>query len=215
MNPFILQPFFASGALQFAFEKATLEGKITIGVLIVVSLLTWSVIITKIIQLWRASRAAKSFFAEYRSTRDPMDLFNEQKEYDGAPVYEVYHAGAQELAYQLKNNPVEITPIKLFTSQAVVGAETDVLARSITTKISVASFESVRVTLEQAASEQAMSLEKGMIILSKAVAGWGGRSLDYSVRCGGGMETFSGIAKAASASLGLWSMDRTTRIIKT
>lgn len=56
MNPFNLQPFFASGAWQFAFEKATLEGKITIGVLIDVSLFSWSVIITKITQLCGASK---------------------------------------------------------------------------------------------------------------------------------------------------------------
>ena len=46
-------PFFAS-ALQFAFEKATIEGKITIAVLILVSLFSWTVIITKIFQLSRA-----------------------------------------------------------------------------------------------------------------------------------------------------------------
>ena len=36
--PFI-QPMLASGALQFAFEKSTIEGKITICCLLVVSLL--------------------------------------------------------------------------------------------------------------------------------------------------------------------------------
>ena len=46
-------------ALQFAFEKATIEGKITIGVLILVSLFSWTVIITKIFQLTRATRMSK------------------------------------------------------------------------------------------------------------------------------------------------------------
>ncbi|MDB6019941.1 MAG: MotA/TolQ/ExbB proton channel, partial [Pedosphaera sp.] len=36
----------ASGALQFAFQKATTEGKITIGVLVLLSLFSWTVIIT-------------------------------------------------------------------------------------------------------------------------------------------------------------------------
>ena len=199
MNTITLSPFFASGALQFAFEKATTEGKITIGVLMVVSLFSWSVIITKIIQLWRASRASKKFFEAYRATRDPMDLFNKKEEFDGAPAYEVYHAGGEELAYHLKNNPVQVKKLTSLASHAIAGAETDVLARAVTTKISHASFDSVRVSLERAASEQAMALEKGMIILSTAVAG--GPFIGLLGTVWGVMETFSGIAKAASASL--------------
>ena len=199
MNPVTLSPIFASGALQFAFEKATIEGKITIGVLMVVSLFSWSVIITKIIQLFRAIRASKQFFAAYRGTRDPMDLFSKKEEFDGAPAYEVYHAGGEELAYHLKNNPVQVREITSVSGHAVTGADTDVLARTITTKISAASFDSVRVSLERSASEQAMALEKGMIILSTAVAG--GPFIGLLGTVWGVMETFSGIAKAASASL--------------
>ena len=40
-------PILASGALRFAFEKATPEGKITIGFLFVLSMFSWTVIITK------------------------------------------------------------------------------------------------------------------------------------------------------------------------
>jgi biopolymer transport protein ExbB/TolQ len=77
--------------------------------------------------------------------------------------------------------------------------ETDVLARQITTKMSVSSFESVRVQLERAASSEALALEKGMIILSTAVAG--GPFIGLLGTVWGVMETFSGIARAASASL--------------
>ena len=79
------------------------------------------------------------------------------------------------------------------------GAETDVIARQITTKMSPSSFESVRVALERAATTQALALEKGMIILSTAVAG--GPFIGLLGTVWGVMETFSGIAKAASASL--------------
>ncbi len=68
------QPFFADGALQFAFEKATVEGKVTISVLFLLSLFSWSIIISKTRQLMRARRRAESFFEAYNATRDPLEL---------------------------------------------------------------------------------------------------------------------------------------------
>jgi biopolymer transport protein TolQ len=172
------QLMFASGALQFAFEKATTEGKITIGVLMIVSLFSWTVIITKFRQLYRARRTAKKFFAAYRATRDPLELARRGEPFDGAPAYELYIIAAEEVDYQLKHNSVEVHNQK---------------------KISAASFDSVRVALERAASSEAMSLEKGMIVLSTAVAG--GPFIGLLGTVWGVMETFAGIAKANSASL--------------
>lgn len=197
----IITPILASGALKFAFEKATTEGKTTICALVILSIFSWTVMITKARQLYRARKAGKKFFTAYRATRDPMEIAHRGDEFDGAPAYELYYAGAEELEYQLKNNPVQVTRSKSVatTGAAANGADTDVVARQITTKISPSSFESVRVALERAASTQALSLEKGMIILSTAVAG--GPFIGLLGTVWGVMETFSGIAKAASASL--------------
>jgi len=197
---FTFTPVLAN-AFGFALEKATTEGKITIGVLLVVSVFSWSVIITKARQLYRAKKMSDKFFKAYRETRDPMEIAKRGEEFDGAPAYELYYVGAEETEYHLKNNPVKIERIRSISSGMVgaTGAETDMLARQITTKISHASFDSVRVALERAASAQALSLEKGMIILSTAVAG--GPFIGLLGTVWGVMETFSGIAKAASASL--------------
>ena len=67
------------------------------------------------------------------------------------------------------------------------------------TRISNASFESVKVALERTVSVQALSSEKGMIILSTAVAG--GPFIGLLGTVWGVMETFSGIAKVQAASL--------------
>jgi len=201
MEPTFFSPIFAS-ALDFAFKQATIEGKITIGVLIVVSIFSWTVIITKARQLLRARKAAKRFFESYRSTRDPLEIAKRGEAFDGAPAYELYYTGAEETEYHLKNNPVQVVRIKSLassSSSSAISAETDILARQITTKISQSSFEAVRVALERAASQQALSLEKGMIILSTAVAG--GPFIGLLGTVWGVMETFSGIAKAQSASL--------------
>ncbi len=168
----------ADGALQFAFEKATTEGKITIGVLLIVSLFSWTVIITKILQLYRARKFTRRFFAAYRDFRDPLDLFRRGLEFDGSPAYEFYRAGAEELSEQLTQHPV--------------GSKT----RS---RIASSSFDQVKVVLERTLIEQAQSLEKGMIVLSTAVAG--GPFIGLLGTVWGVMETFSGVARANSASL--------------
>jgi biopolymer transport protein TolQ len=177
MEHFTLTPLLAN-ALSFALEKATMEGKITIGLLVLVSLFSWTVIINKARQLYKATQMSKKFFAAYRATRDPMDLFNKSDEFTGAPAYEVYYGGAEELAYHLKNNPVTVKG---------------------KTRISAASFESVKVVLERMVSAQALSLEKGMIILTTAVAG--GPFIGLLGTVWGVMETFSGIAIKQAASL--------------
>ena len=192
----LIHPLLASGALQFAFEKATPEGKATISVLFLLSMFSWTVIITKFRQLWIARKASKQFYAAYSATRDPMDIRARGEEFDGAPAYQLYIRGADEAAYHLKNNPVKTVGV---AAQSTGEGNTDHLAKSITTKISPTSFEAVKVVLEESAAAQAMSLEKGMIVLSTAVAG--GPFIGLLGTVWGVMETFAGIAKANQASL--------------
>jgi len=178
MEHLFFTPMFGLSAIQFAFEKATPEGKVTICFLAIVSMLSWTVIITKGRQLWRARRVGKKFFAAYRSTRDPLDLHRKKQEFDGAPAYEVYYTGAEEMNYHLTKAPVQVNG---------------------TPHISRASFDFVRVAMERAVSTQGMALEKGMIVLSTAVAG--GPFIGLLGTVWGVMETFSGVARANAASL--------------
>jgi biopolymer transport protein ExbB/TolQ len=202
MMPIQFSPFLASGALRFAFEKATMEGKATICALLILSIFSWTVIITKSRQLYRARQAAAKFFKAYRETRDPLDIARRGQEFDGAPAYEVYYTGAEETEYHLKNNPVKVVHVTSIADPAgptATGAETDILARQITVKMSQGSFDQVRVSLERAVSAQGLALEKGMIILSTAVSG--GPFIGLLGTVWGVMETFSGIARANAASL--------------
>jgi biopolymer transport protein ExbB/TolQ len=175
MNIICIHPLLASGALQFAFEKATPEGKATITVLFFLSLFSWSIIITKSRQLYLARKSAARFFAAYNATRDPLDVKREGTAFPGAPVFRVYSGGAAELEYQL--------------GKATGGGG----------RISMSAFDAVKVVLEEAASAEAMRLEKGMIVLSTAVAG--GPFIGLLGTVWGVMETFAGIARANAASL--------------
>jgi biopolymer transport protein ExbB/TolQ len=196
----MIQPVLAANAAVFAIKNATMEGKITVVVLLLLSLFSWTIILGKFRQLVIARQATRKFFAAYASTRDPLDIQRRGEEFDGAPAYHLYIRGADELAYQLKNNPVQ----NHASPRAIVGdntesGHTDLLARSTPTKISLASFEAVKVILEEAAGAQAMALEKGMIVLSTAVAG--GPFIGLLGTVWGVMSTFAGIAEKNSASL--------------
>jgi len=201
MHEIVYSPCLAVGpkAISFASKHLTPEGAATIVALLIVSVFSWTVIISKARQLSRASKMAKKFFAQYRATRDPLEIFRKKEEFEGAPAYELYITGAEEIDYHLKNNPIDVVQVKRASGNEATFAETDVIARSISTKISRTSFESVQVSLERAASAEAMSLERGMIILSTAVAG--GPFIGLFGTVWGVMETFSGIGIASAASL--------------
>ena len=192
----MIQPILANAAV-YAIENATTEGKITVIVLLILSLFSWTIIITKFRQLMIARRMTKKFMAAYASTRDPLDIKKRGEEFDGAPAYALYERGAEEVLYHLKNNPVVMRGA--VTVQSLGEGNTDHLARANTTKISTASYEAVKVVLEEAAAAQAMSLEKGMMVLSTAVAG--GPFIGLLGTVWGVMSTFAGIAASNSASL--------------
>jgi biopolymer transport protein ExbB/TolQ len=192
----MMHPLLAANAAVYAIQNATTEGKATVCVLLLLSLFSWTIIITKFRQLHIARRAAKKFFAAYNSTRDPLDIKKRGEEFEGAPAWELSDRGAEELLYHLKNNPVQVQPAAIQSSGE---GNTDHLARAVTTKISPGSYEAVKVVLEEAASAQAMSLEKGMIVLSTAVAG--GPFIGLLGTVWGVMSTFAGIAEKNQASL--------------
>jgi biopolymer transport protein TolQ len=198
----MLEPMMAANAAVFAIKNATAEGKITVIVLLLLSLFSWTIILSKFRQLLIARAATKKFLEAYASTRDPLDIQRQNQEFDGAPAYQLYIRGADELVYQLKNNPVSVAgrirPV-VDLPPGVENEHTDLLAKANVTKISTASFDAVRVTLEEAAGAEAMGLEKGMIVLSTAVAG--GPFIGLLGTVWGVMSTFASIAENNSASL--------------
>ena len=196
----LVHPLLAENAAAYAIANATTEGKITVIALLVLSLFSWTIIITKFRQLMIARKATKKFLAAYSSSRDPLDIQRKGEEYDGAPAYQLYIRGADEVAYHLKNNPVQVQSVsRVNPVESASQGNTDYLARSTTVKISTASFDAVKVILEEAAGGEAMALEKGMIVLSTVVAG--GPFIGLLGTVWGVMSTFAGIAESKAATL--------------
>ena len=198
----MIEPILAANAAVYAIKNATTEGLVTVIALVLLSLFSWTIILGKFRQLLIARQATKKFFEAYNATRDPLDIQRKGETFEGAPAYQLYVRGADELAYHLKNNPVSVAgrvrPVVSLPA-GIENEHTDFVAKANVTKISVASFDAVRVTLEEAAGAEAMALEKGMIVLSTAVAG--GPFIGLLGTVWGVMSTFASIAENNSASL--------------
>jgi len=164
----------SSGGIAFALNHATLEGKITISILLVFSLVSWTVIINKFRQLGRAKRRNRSFLETYAKAKGPLDVFSKgiQKKLTGSPLYDVYMTGCEELQAQLKRYG---------------------------SKIPLHGMSSVRIAIERGMGESAVNLESGMIILATAISG--GPFIGLLGTVWGVMDTFSGIARVQQASL--------------
>ncbi len=177
MNPVPFHPLLASGALQFAFERATTEGKVTIAALVILSLFSWTVIVTKSRQLYLAVKWTRKFMAAYEAAGNPLEFPRVDRRFDGVPAFQIYRRSANEVERLLKIAPAANEPGRM----------------------SAPAFEVVKAALEESAGAEAIALERGMIVLSTAVAG--GPFIGLLGTVWGVMETFAGIAHANAATL--------------
>jgi biopolymer transport protein ExbB/TolQ len=191
VNPIIFVPvltFFVaaqSNGLVYAFTEATLEGKAVLTALFVVSIFSWSVMVTK----FRVVRLAKAqndrFVHLFRSDRQPLKIFESKLKFDGSPLYSIYRAGCKELTFHLLGST---------EADDTFWARLDIAERITPSQMRV-----VTTAMERAVGESALRLESQMILLATAVSGAPFLGLLGTVW--GVMDTFTGVALAGSANL--------------
>ncbi len=175
----------ASDGLVFAFEKATVPGKLIIALLFLASIFSWTIIVTKAAVLRRAKRQNARFLVDFRSDRRPLRLVEEGARYDGAPLFHVYRAGCEEMLFQLMGSTVVDETFRARLDHAE--------------KITPAQMRAVQSAMERGVGETALRLEGQLILLATAVSGAPFLGLLGTVW--GVMDAFSAVASAGSASL--------------
>jgi biopolymer transport protein ExbB/TolQ len=176
---------FAAGGLVYAFQESTVEGKFVLVCLTTLSLFSWSVMITKFLQVRRARRETVMFHERFRSNRRPLHLYQKHERYPGSPSYVVYDTGCRELAYHLTG--------------AEEADETFAARAALAGRVTPVAMTAVRSAMERAVGEQALLLEDQMVLLATAVSGAPFLGLLGTVW--GVMDTFTGVAMAGKASL--------------
>src|SRR3974390_3502668 len=150
-------PFFIAAArgssnemeLAYIWDQATPEAKIIILCLFVFSIIAWSVMITKALQMRRARKLNLHFNSEFRSQPNVLGIFDRRLQVDGCPLFMVYQAGSLELNARLKNP--EDGARKRF--------------------VSLKAMEHVKRSLENTVAQESLKLGSGLILLAIAVSG--------------------------------------------
>ena len=177
-------PLLGSG-IVYAFLESTFEGKLVLLVLFVGSIFSWSVMITKIRVLNFAKKQSEAFMELFRHDRQPLQIFEQELNFEGSPLYQIYKAGCDELCFQLLGSTVVDETFKARLQMAP--------------RITASQMRSIKVAMERAVGESALELESQMIILSTAVSGAPFVGLLGTVW--GVMDAFGGIAAAGTANL--------------
>ena len=83
----------AAGGLLFAFDHATIAGKVVLSLLAVASIFSWSIMTTKLRVIRFARKQNSRFLAAFRQDRQPLRLCEKNARFPGSPVFNVYRAG--------------------------------------------------------------------------------------------------------------------------
>jgi len=163
--------------LVYIWIKATPEAKVIIVILILFSILAWTVMVFKGLQMRRAKKLNQFFTLEFKTQKTVLDMFDRRLQAEGCPLFAVYQAGSIELDARLKSTADQ--------------------ARK--KHVSLKSMEHVKRLMENAVAQESLKLESGLILLAIAVSG--GPFLGLLGTVWGVMSTFAGIAQEGSATM--------------
>jgi len=163
--------------LPYIWKQATIEAKAIIVFLFFFSIIAWSVIGYKVMQMRRAKRLNHYFNEEFRAQKAVMDIFDRKLQVEGCPLYEVYQTGCVQLDTRLKGPGGERRK----------------------QSVSIKNMEHTKRAIENVVAQESLKLESGLIWLSVAASGAPFIGLLGTVW--GVMSAFAGIAQAGSATL--------------
>src|SRR5881397_2594156 len=172
---------FAAAARQYelvyVWHQATPEAKVIICALVIFSIVAWSVMASKAVQMRKAKKLNQLFNAEFRTQNSVLAIYDRRIQVEGCPLFAVYQQGCAELDARLKT---------------LCGEGRKAI-------LSLKAMEHVKRTLERSVAQESLKLESGLILLAIAVSGAPFLGLLGTVW--GVMSTFGHVAQAQNASL--------------
>ena len=168
--------------LIYVWKQATPEGKAVIACLFVFSIIAWSVMTSKAMQMRRARKLNQYFSTEFHAQKSVLEIFDRKLQVEGCPLFMVYQAGCLQLDARLRGPGGERRK----------------------QRITLKNMEHVKRSLENVVAQESLKLESGLILLAIAVSGAPFLGLLGTVW--GVMSAFGGIAQAPQGAATLAAM---------
>jgi len=165
---------------SYALEESHLPGLIIVVVLVLLSIVSWSVMFTKVSMVMKARSRNRRFYYAFRNAKNMLAAYESNAVLPGSPLFAIYRAGCRELAFHLLGTADPTDAAKAQMNSAV--------------DISPEQLEAVRCEMDRSIGESVVELENRMNFLATAVSGAPFLGLLGTVW--GVMETFSGMASA-------------------
>ena len=145
-------------SLTISFREADAIGKSIIFILIVMSIVAWSVMVSKWLELKKTLLLTRQFQSAYTQQPHPFSLFAARKRFLASPLYTIYLAAAKEAAF--------------IAGEAAGGAvlSPDTLAEATRFRFNAVQMDIIRRAADRTCSEQAMELEEKMPILAISIS---------------------------------------------
>ncbi len=135
-----------------------LSGKLIVVVLIVASIVAWSVMVSKYRELRNAQRMSDAFLAAFRRSGHVLELFLQNRAYRESPLYAVYENCCRAIAAEIGEGEV-----RRMDGRGPPG-------NSGRLRLSPLQMEVIRRVVDRTVADQALMLESGMGHLMIAVS---------------------------------------------
>lgn len=174
--------------VSLAFRQSAMNGKVITILLILISIGSWTVLLTKFTQLRLARLSNIRFLRAFHEQARPTNLFIKKQRMPEAPLNTIYEAGCRALINQL--SLIGINPDE---------GMLDSLYLQDQRRLDPHQMDTIQAVVDCALADTALDLESHMGLLSTAVSV--GPFLGLLGTVWGVMGTFSGMATAGSATL--------------
>jgi len=145
----------APNGFQYAVETVGPAGWVILALLGLVSVVAWSLLVTRWTVLRKARRGNAQYLDAYRQTRRPLELYTRGLEMAGTPMFSVYTAGSRELCLQIfgTSEKDESFPVRLQNAGRIAPSQ----------------MQPVVAAMGRAVREMALRLEQGVPLLAACV----------------------------------------------
>lgn len=145
----------APNGFQCAVETVGPAGWVILALLGLVSVVAWSLLVTRWTVLRKARRGNADYLEAYRQTRRPLELHTRGLDLTGTPLFSVYTAGSRELCLQIFGTSEKdgSFPVRLQNAGRIAPTQ----------------LQPVVAAMDRAVREMALRLEEGVPLLAACV----------------------------------------------